>query len=147
MFDGDPTAVELGLFVAQPPHVVWRALTEVDLVERWFARTTGFTAKVGSSFIFEIPADPPAEIACQVIAAESCRRFTHSYTDLRGEAPARWVVDWLLIPQGKGTRILLTHSGFDVDQRQQKMARNVVERGWQNDVLPKLENVLDGIEL
>jgi uncharacterized protein YndB with AHSA1/START domain len=117
------------------------------LIQRWFATTTGFTTEVGASFIYEIPADPPAEVACQVIAAERCRRFTHSYTDLRGSSPARWVVDWFLSPQGRGTRILLTHSGFDLDQRQQMIARNVVERGWTNDVLPKLKKVLDSIEV
>lgn len=148
MFDTerDPTAVELDLFVPQEPSTVWRALTEPSLVRRWLARSTGFCAEVGATFIFEIPADPPAEVACQVLTVDRERRFTHTYTDLRGDPPARWIVDWSLNPEGTGTRILLNHSGFDIHQRRQRMARNAAERGWNNTVLPKLATVVAEIE-
>ncbi|NLE78001.1 MAG: SRPBCC domain-containing protein [Rhodococcus sp.] len=148
MFDTerDPTAVELDLFVPQVPSTVWRALTEPSLIRRWLARSTGFVAEVGATFILEIPADPPAEISCQVLTVEPDRRFTHSYTDLRGDPPARWNVDWSLHREGSGTRILLTHGGFDIHQRQQRMARNAAERGWNNTVLPKLAEVVRDLE-
>lgn len=138
----DPTAVELGLFIPQPPAAVWRALTEPALIDRWLASTTGFATEIGTTFILEIPADPPAEVACQVLTVDPGRRFTHSYTDLRGNPPARWFVDWLLEPQGRGTRVLMTHSGFDLDDRVQKMARNAIERGWRNRLLPRLADVV-----
>lgn len=133
-----PPNIELGVFLPHPPSTVWRALTEPLLIEQWLARTTGFDLTVGSTFILEIDAQPPAEVACQVISVKEHEFFSHSYTDLRGAPPARWTVHWQLRPQGHGTRVLLTHSGFDIGSRQQRMARNAIERGWRNSVLPKL---------
>ena len=133
-----PPNIELGVYLPQPTKVVWRALTEPDLIERWFARTTGFSLVEGSTFILEIEAQPPAEIACQVISVRQGEQFSHSYTDLRGRPPARWTIHWQLRPQGRGTRVLLTHSGFNVSDSHQRMARNVAERGWRDHLLPRL---------
>lgn len=138
----DKAAVELDQFVPHPPEVVWRALTEPDLVARWFAKTTGFSATLGCTFIVEIPSTPPAEVACEVLTVEPYQRFTHTYTDLRGNPPARWMVDWRLEQQGRGTRILLNHTGFDVEDQRQRMARNAAERSWNNQLLPGLAKLV-----
>ncbi len=142
MFDieSDPSIVEMGIYVPRPPSTVWRALTEPDPVERWFMRSVGLRPEVGTTFIFEIPSDPPGEVSCEVLAVEPEERFSHTYTDLRAPRPARWVIDWRLVPEGAGTRVLFTMSGFDVEERQQKFARNAVERGYRI-LLPKLEGV------
>lgn len=139
-----PSAVDLGLFVQQPPATVWRALTEPDLIARWLAPALGFGAQVGTTFILQVPVPgrPAAEMACQVVAVTLEQQLSYSWTDLRGDPPARWLVDWQLRPQGRGTRILLHISGFDLTDRRQKMARNALERGWNNTVLPRLADVV-----
>ena len=144
MFDPqrDKTAVELDQYVPHSPEVVWRALTEPSTMASWFARPTGFSTTPGETFILEIDSDPPAEVACQVIRSEPNKRFTHSYTDLRGTPPARWIVDWRLEPHGHGTRIMLIHSGFDIDDKRQRMARNALERSWNNRLLPRLAETI-----
>ncbi len=138
----DETTVELDQFVPYPPSIAWRTLTEPDLISRWFTRSAGFSLTVGSTFILELPANPPAEVACQVLDVLPHHRFTHSYTDLRGSPPARWVVDWRLTPHGRGTRILLEHRGFDVEDHRQRMARNAAERAWRTRILPRLAQVV-----
>ncbi|ADG80593.1 Activator of Hsp90 ATPase 1 family protein OS=Tsukamurella paurometabola (strain ATCC 8368 / DSM/ CCUG 35730 / CIP 100753 / JCM 10117 / KCTC 9821 / NBRC 16120 / NCIMB 702349 / NCTC 13040) OX=521096 GN=Tpau_4022 PE=3 SV=1 [Tsukamurella paurometabola] len=138
----DRTAVELDMFMAASPETVWRALTEPDLMERWCARPVGLRAQVGSTFILEIPSDPPGEVSCEVVTADPARRFTHSYTDLRAARPMRWMVDFTLVPEGTGTRVLLVFSGFDIDDRQQAFARNAVERGWSRTLFPRLGAVV-----
>jgi hypothetical protein len=35
---GDPTTIHCDQFTAQPPAVVWKALTEPDLHARWWAK-------------------------------------------------------------------------------------------------------------
>ncbi|MEV6558076.1 SRPBCC domain-containing protein [Nocardia sp. NPDC051756] len=136
----DPAAVELGTFFPRPPETVWRALTEPDLLERWLLRPTGFTASVGTRFRFTTPTSSSDEIACEVLAAQRCAQLTYSW--IYSQAPARWVVDWTMRPQGNGTRLLLTQTGFDIRDRRQKMTRNAMERRWKRLVLPRLGEVI-----
>lgn len=138
----NPAAVELGSFLPQPPDTVWRALTDPDLLERWLLRPTGFAASVGTRFRFVLPHPSVDEMDCEVLTARPHEQLTYSWTYLRAEYPVRWIVDWALRPQGRGTRLLLTQTGFDVEDRRQKMARNAMERRWKRTVLPRLGEVL-----
>ncbi|NNH71557.1 SRPBCC domain-containing protein [Nocardia uniformis] len=138
----NPAAVEIGRFFPQPPDAVWRALTEPELIERWLMRSNGFAATVGTHFIFVVPTEPTGEIACEVLVVQPGEQLTHTWVDLRAKYPARWVVDWTIKPQGRGTRLLLTQTGFDIENRRQKMARNYMERGWKTTLL-KLREVLE----
>ncbi|MFI9508031.1 SRPBCC domain-containing protein [Nocardia sp. NPDC052566] len=138
----DPAAVEIGSFFPHRPETVWRGLTEPDLVEQWLMRSVGFATSVGTHFIFAVPTQPTAEIACEVLTARPNEQLTISWVDLRAKHPARWILDWTIQPQGRGTRLLLTHTGFDIDDRRQKMARNAMERGWRT-ALTRLRALLD----
>ncbi|KAA8884351.1 hypothetical protein F3087_34640 [Nocardia colli] len=80
---------------------VWRALTDPDLLEQWLLRPTGFTASVGTRFRFTTPASSIDEISCEVLAARRCVQLTYSW--MYSRAPARWIVDWTIRPQGSGT--------------------------------------------
>ena len=141
----DPAAVEIGGFFAHPPEVVWRTLTEADLVGQWLMDSVGLIASAGTHFFFMVPTQPAAEIACEVLAARPAGQLTYTWVDLRAKSPARWVVDWVLEPQGRGTRVLLTQTGFDIGDRRQKMARNAMERGWRG-ALTRLRALLDEME-
>ncbi|WP_372443020.1 SRPBCC family protein [Mycolicibacterium baixiangningiae] len=72
----------------------------------------------------------PGEIACEVLELRPGERLALSWVDLRAARSARWLVDWTVDRQGRGTRLLLRHSGFDIRDRRQKMARNGMERMW-----------------
>ncbi|MFD4439440.1 SRPBCC domain-containing protein [Nocardia sp. NPDC058519] len=139
----DPAAIEIGSFFAQPPGVVWRALTEPGLLELWLMRSIGFSATVGSHFILVVPSEPSAEIACEVLVVRDEEQLTFSWVDLRAERPARWVLDWTIQAQGRGTRLLLTQTGFDIGNKRQKMARNALERGWRRTAMGRLRDVLE----
>ncbi|MFB8277320.1 SRPBCC family protein [Nocardia colli] len=136
----DPAAVELGAFFPRSPDIVWRALTDPNLLEQWLLRPTGFTASVGTRFRFTTPASSIDEISCEVLAARWCEQLTYSW--MYSRAPARWIVDWTIRPQGSGTRLLLTQTGFDIEDRRQKMTRNAMERRWKRLVLPRLGAVI-----
>ncbi|WP_024799357.1 SRPBCC domain-containing protein [Nocardia sp. BMG51109] len=137
----NPDAVEVGDFVSQPPDVVWGALTEPDLLERWLMRPIGFAAVTGTHFIFALPTPQTGEIACEVLATRPGEQLTLSWVDLQADRPARWIVDWTIRPEGRGTRLLLTQTGFDIEDRRQKMARNAMERGWRS-ALARMRDVL-----
>lgn len=139
----DPAQVELGRFYPQPPDDVWRALTDATVIDQWLLPSIGFDAQVGTSFLFTIPSNPPAEVACEVLTVTPSRAMSWSWMDMRGPQPARWIVSWTLQPQGRGTRLLLTTTGFDITDKRQRMQRNNLERGWRQ-LLTKLGSVLDG---
>ncbi|WP_067564380.1 SRPBCC family protein [Nocardia acidivorans] len=138
----NPAAVEIGRFFARPPEVVWEALTRPEVMERWFARTVGFEAEVGTRFILVFPTEPPSEVAAEVLVARPGEQLTYSWIYMRPESKVRWVVDWTVQPQGRGTRLLLTQTGFDIEDKRGKMARNAMERGWRN-LMPKLAAVIE----
>ncbi|WP_405137655.1 SRPBCC domain-containing protein [Nocardia sp. NBC_01388] len=143
----NPAAVEIGSFFPQSPEAVWHALTEPTLVERWLMPSIGFVPAIGTHFIFAVPSgrnatQPTDEIACEVLMARPAEQLTITWVDLRADYPARWVVDFTIQPQGRGTRLLLTQTGFDIENRRQKMARNAMERVWKG-ALSRLRQVLD----
>lgn len=140
----DAASVETGRFYPYSPNRIWDALTDAAVVEQWLMPSVGLTdLRVGSQFVFAVPAEPPGEIACKVLALDPGRQVTLRWVDLRAQRPARWTVEWTLRPQGRGARLFLTHSGFDISDRRQRMARNGMERMW-NRALTQLSALLDG---
>lgn len=127
-------------------------LADPTLLERWLMPSTGFVASAGTRFVFNVPsqlpsaarreATPVGEIACEVLVAQLGEQLTLSWVDLRAEHPARWILDWVMRPEGHGTRLLLKHSGFDLTDRRQRMARNGMERMWRGR-LSRLRDLLE----
>ncbi|WP_433658960.1 SRPBCC family protein [Nocardia sp. CA-128927] len=138
----NPAAIELGTFFPQPPTTIWRALTDPDLLEQWLFRPTGFTPTPGTHFQFTTPAAPINEVTCEVLTAHPYKQLTYTWLYPHSDHPTRWIVDWNLQPQGHGTRLLLTQTGFDTKDRRQKMLRNAMERGWKRTALPRLSEVI-----
>lgn len=137
--ESDPAVVQVGRFFPYPPSAVWWALTDPDAVARWLAPSTGFVgAVVGSQFLFSVSDSTSAEIACEVVAATPVENMTWSWMDMRASRPARWFVTWDVQAHGRGTRLMLTHTGFDMDDRMQKMARNAFARGWDQVLTTKM---------
>lgn len=141
----DPAAVEIGTFLPRSPEQVWRALTEPALLERWLMPSVGFAATPGTHFLFTLPASSPGEIACEVLTVRAPEQLTLAWVDVRAPNPARWPLDLTVRPQGRGSRLLLTQTGFDIADRRQKMARNAMERGWRSG-LSRLAELLDDVE-
>ncbi|MGV9661765.1 SRPBCC family protein [Nocardia niigatensis] len=131
------------MFYPHPPELVWCGITDPTLMEQWLLPSIGYEgAVVGTHFLFTVASRPPAEIACEVLAATPPEALTWSWMDMRGPDPVRWTVIWGLHAQGRGTRLTVTTTGFDITDKRQRMQRNNVERGWRN-LLPKLAATLD----
>ncbi|KFU82524.1 Uncharacterized conserved protein YndB, AHSA1/START domain [Amycolatopsis lurida] len=141
MNDEDPTAIHVDQFLAHPPRKVWRALTEPQLLERWLRMPNDIKPIVGHRF--ELFADPvPAAgfeggpVACEVLAVELERLLSISWGP-------EWTVTWRLVPEGRGTRLFLSHEGFDPDDEFQRMSRRIMGGGWRTGVPKALARVLD----
>lgn len=128
------TSIELDQFYPHPPELVWRALTTPELLARWLMRPDGFESRVGARFTM---AAKPIEavgfsgtIACEVLELVEPELLTFSWDDAASDEPSGWVVSFALRPEGRGTRLLFTHSGFDPDSPTAQLSRTIMGGGW-----------------
>jgi len=141
----DLTTLQLDQFYPHPPAKVWRALTTPELMDRWLLESAGFEPRVGQEFTLR--AKPVAAtnfsglVSCRVLAVVELERLSFSWADPQAATPTGWVLTWDLHPEGRGTRLVLTHSGFDPDDPTQQLSRTIMGGGWPR-VLRDLDAVL-----
>ena len=126
-----------------PPEKVWRALTQAPLVAEWLMQND-FQPLVGHRFNFRatpIPNMWNGVTDCEVLLIEPPRRlaFTwHPYgidpdVDYDQEEPT--LVEFLLAPNGDGTRLTVVESGFDkVPAHRREEAFRMNDGGWTQQV-------------
>ncbi|WP_342376548.1 SRPBCC domain-containing protein [Myxococcus stipitatus] len=117
---------------ARAPARVWHALTEPEQVSRWWA-VGDIRAEVGHRFTMDM--GPWGKQPCEVLAVEPERLFRFRFA-------LNTVVTWELVPEGTGTRLKLTHEGFDLDSPMGRRAFEGMKPGWPG-VLARVETVLD----
>ena len=127
MTDARTTTISVDQFIAAPPEKVWRGLTDPELHARWWA-AGDVAAVVGDEFHLEMPGRGP--VRCEVLEVEPYERFVYTFAD--------WTLTWRLVPEGRGTRLLLEHSGFDLDDKRAADAFKRMGPGWRDVVLPRL---------
>ncbi len=115
--------IECDEFLPYPPAAVWRALTDPDLVTRWWA-PGDVRAEVGHRFTLDM--GPWGRQPCSVLAVEAERLLRYTF----GEGRLDTTVTWRLVPEGNGTRLLLTHEGFDLDSPMGRQAFDGMGQGW-----------------
>ena len=75
-------------------------------------------------------------VPCRVVASEPHERFVYTFNEY-------WTLTWRLVPEGDGTRLLLEHSGFDLDDHRQRDACERMGPGWRDTVLPRLAELAE----
>ncbi|OBF61719.1 polyketide cyclase [Mycobacterium sp. 852002-51971_SCH5477799-a] len=120
--------IRVDQFVAAPPATVWRFLTEPALLKLWWA--DGQVAAVaGHQFMLDMPGY--GKQPCTVLEVDPPHLFAYTFT-------AAWTLTWRLEAEGGGTRVLLEHSGFDLDDNRMAKAFERMGPGWRDVVLPRL---------
>jgi uncharacterized protein YndB with AHSA1/START domain len=136
--------LELDEFLPYPPAKVWRLLTEPGLMDSWLMPTDGFAPVVGTRFRFVTEPAPRASFSgvvyCEVLEIEPERLLRISWATVVPALDS--VVTWRLVPEGSGTRMLLTHTGFDLDDPDQARAFERMNGGRWN-VLRRMVAELD----
>lgn len=147
MTDTDLTSIHLDQFLPHPPAKVWRALTEPDLIAQWLM-PGDFRLEVGHRYTMQSVAIPATgfsgTVQAEVLAFETMKMLRVGWRDADPTAGhgADWTITWTLVPEGTGTRLFLTHEGFDPDNPYQQHARTIMGGGWSSRVVPGLEAVL-----
>jgi uncharacterized protein YndB with AHSA1/START domain len=128
MTDAQFATIAVDQFIAAPPAKVWRALTEPELLARWWA-PGDIAAEVGHRFQLHMPGWGP--VACEVLEVEPGQRFVYTFNET-------WTLTWRMVAEGTGTRLLLEHSGLDLDDKRGRDAFDRMGPGWRDRVLPAL---------
>ncbi|NUT50399.1 MAG: SRPBCC domain-containing protein [Saccharothrix sp.] len=142
----DLTTITVDQFLPHPPERVWRVLTEPELMARWLM-PNDFRLRVGHRFTLR---GAPIEqvnfsgtVACEVLDVRPRELLSISWRDADGENPLDSTVTWRLHPEGRGTRLLVEHTGFDPDNPTQQLSRRIMDGGWRSHVLRRLAALVD----
>jgi len=117
------STIDCDEFIPHPPETVWRALTEPELLARWWA-PGDVRAEVGHTFSLDM--GPWGRQSCRVLEVQEGRLLRYSF----GEGVLDSTVTWRLAPEGSGTRLFLTHDGFDLDSPVGRQAYDGMGTGW-----------------
>lgn len=133
----DTPAIHCDQFLPHPPAAVWKALTDPDLHARWWA-AGDVRPVVGHRFTLDM--GPWGVQPCEVLAADPERLLRYSFA----EGSLDTTITWRLEPEGTGTRLFLTHEGFDLDSPMGRAALDGMGEGWPH-VLTRLAKTLDEV--
>jgi len=121
------------------PEVLWKTLTNGELMARWLMAPTGFAALAGTRFTFQTTPGGAWDgvIHCQVLEAIPNQRLVYAWRGGHPEntgygAPLDTVVTWSLTQVENGTRLRLVHSGFVTPQNDS--AHQSMGEGWKKVV-------------
>jgi uncharacterized protein YndB with AHSA1/START domain len=128
-------AIEVDEFLPHPVDAVWEALTTSDRLAVWLM-PNDFVLEVGRRFTLDTGSWGVTE--CEVLEVEPERLLRYSWRN----GPLDTEVVWRLVPEGRGTRLLLEHRGFDLDQPLQRFAYDGMRRGWRSEVVAALRDHL-----
>jgi uncharacterized protein YndB with AHSA1/START domain len=123
------------LYAAHAPAAVWRALTDPALHARWWV-AGDIRPIVGHRF--ELDMGKWGKQACEVLEVQPERRLKYRFAI----GTLDTTITWELVPEGQGTRLLLTHEGFDLDSPLSRQALEGMKPGWPG-VLARLEAVVE----
>lgn len=117
------SVIELDHFYGHAPAAVWRALTDPAMHARWWA-AGDVKAEVGHKF--DLDMGKWGKQPCEVIAVEPERLLSYRFA----AGSLNTTITWRLIPEGAGTRLQLTHEGFDLDSPMGRQALEGMRGGW-----------------
>jgi uncharacterized protein YndB with AHSA1/START domain len=130
-------------FFPYSPGRVWHALTDPSLLAEWLM-PNDFAPVVGHRFTFTTDSVPEqgfdGMIQCEVLTVDPLTELSISW---RG-GHLDTTVTWRLAQEGTGTRLFLTHDGFDDADPTQAMTKKILGGGWSGKMAARLARVLEG---
>jgi uncharacterized protein YndB with AHSA1/START domain len=116
-------------FYPHPRELIWRALTEPDLLADWLM-ANDIAPVVGRQFTFRMKPQPGFDgvVHCKVLEADPPRRLVYSWAG-GGSKAAPQTVSWELFDERGGTRLVLQHTGFE--GLFGLLLRTMMSNGWE----------------
>jgi len=121
---------------------LWKALTEVEEMRRWYFDLKEFRPEPGFDFEFTVEHEGMRYChQCRVaeVIPERKIAYTWRYEGHEGES----LVTFELFPEGKRIRLKLTHSGLETFPKLPSFARHNFEAGWTEIIGTQLQTYFD----
>jgi len=126
-----------------PPERIWKALTDVEEMRRWYFDLKEFKPEIGFEFEFVVEHEGNTYYhLCKVteVIPQKKIAYTWRYKDVPGNS----LVTFELLPEGNKTRLKLTHTGIETFPKTPAYARKNFEAGWSAIVSSELKQFLEG---
>ncbi len=141
-----PPFIRQTVHINAPPSRVWRYVSSQEGLRRWFAENIRFEPVVGSAVAFE---EHGGALRGRVTIVEPERRLAFTWTELdapgwpQDPAPLLLTID--LVPENEGTRVTITHSGFEnLPEAIRPSQFAGYQRGWAyGTMLPGLKQIIE----
>jgi uncharacterized protein YndB with AHSA1/START domain len=128
-----------------PVARVWKALTDVDDMRRWYFDLKEFKAEAGFEFEFTVEHEGVQYChLCRVTEAIPPKKlaYTWRYKGQEGDS----LVTFELFPEGDKTRLKLTHEGLETFPKLPAYARRNFEAGWTQLIGSSLKDFLENAD-
>jgi uncharacterized protein YndB with AHSA1/START domain len=108
-------AISFEFDLHHPPEKVWRALTDPALLAEWLLPIVAPKFEPGAAFTLKAPPQPgwDGTVNCRFLEIETHKKLSYSW--VVGDIDT--VVTFTLTPTASGTRLFLTQSGFQPEQK------------------------------
>lgn len=138
---GEPSVIER-TFDA-PVDRVWEAITNNEVIKRWYFDIKEFRPEVGFEFDFHAGnGKVNSHHLCRVVEVVPNKKlaYTWRYEGYGGNS----LVTFELFPEGNKTRLRLTHEGLDTFPDLPDFARENFEQGWRMIIAKNLKEYVEG---
>lgn len=128
-----------------PVSTVWQALTTSDAMKRWYFEMDGFRPEVGCEFSFVVEHHGNRfDHRCRVTAVVPQQRISYTWRYHGHEGESHVVFE--LFPEGKGTRLKLTHTGLETFPKVPAFDPQNFTRGWNSLLGQELPDYVENLD-
>ena len=140
---GFPDRIERTMELAHPPATVWAALTTAEGLSSWFGQQAAIDLRPGGSASMKWDNGHTADMRVERVEEPTVFGFTWHIYGLPEDDPRRTYVEFTLQPDGAGTRLTMTESGFaQLPEDAHRVAHDGNAGGWVSE-LGELVSYLD----
>ena len=125
-----------------PVARVWKALTDVEEMRRWYFELKQFKPEVGFEFEFLVEHEGMKyHHLCEVTEVIPQRKIAYTWRYKGHEGNSLVTIE--LFPDGEKTRLKLTHKGLETFPKTPSFARKNFEAGWRQIIGSSLKEFLE----
>ncbi|MEO8568480.1 MAG: SRPBCC domain-containing protein [Ginsengibacter sp.] len=126
-----------------PVEKVWKAITDKDQMKEWYFNIETFKPEVGFEFQFEAGSKEKKYLhLCRITDVEANKKLRYSWR--YDGVPGNSFVTFELFPDGKGTRLKLTHEGLETFVTDNPdFARESFAKGWNHIIGKSLKEYVE----